>query len=247
MKKLTYIFLLTLLGVTQFTLHAQEEDTLIIPPTKIILKTSLSHLIPNYIFNYSSPYIGVEYYAGKDISVGFSGGTYFTNNIKQYPYRNLFLNNVKITDVFGGYFNIEFKRFFGNKERSEHSHLLFPLISLQNKNTKAENTGYYLGILLTEKFTNVFYDYTFGKSTISSSQNFFSFSFDITIGYQSISQKGWTLDQTFGIGFTKGSILTESLIEYNLFHKINSEVYPHLSYSFKIGKEFEREFKVKER
>lgn len=243
MKKLVIAALLFCLTKILFS----QSDTLIIPPTKIILKSNALNYIPNYAFQYGKANIGFEYYAGKDISVGVSGGTYFLYNAKDYPFKRLINPNSKLTDVFGGFFQIEFKRFLQLRNRKKWTYIPFPVSQIQSKNNHEENTGYYLGLNISEEFINVFFENGFGQSTIKKSNNYFSINIDLTIGFQSISNKGWVIDQTFGIGITRGSVLHESLIEYNLFRNIETDFYPNISYAVKFGKEFTREYSVKEK
>jgi hypothetical protein len=244
MKQIIYI---ALISIGCFSGAKAQDDTLIIPPTKIMLKSNLNGFLPNYAFHYARPNVHLEYYAGKDISVGFGGGTYFLYQLNNFPFQHVFQANTKMTNVFGGFFHIDFKRYFGNKELSKYAHVLFPFSQLQYNNTKAENTGYYVGINLSEEFINVFSDVYFGQSKFEQSKTFFTLRMNVTLGYQSISAKGWVIDQTLGVGFTKGDILNQSLIEYNLFRNIRTDIYPNISYSLKFGKEFVKEFKVKER
>jgi hypothetical protein len=224
-----------------------QVDTITIPPTKIILKSNVLNYIPNYAFQYGKANIGFEYYAGKDISVGLVGGTYFLFNTKGYPYKNMVNPNSKMTDVFGGFFQIEFKRFLQIKERKKWTYIPFPISQIQMRNNEKENTGYYIGLNISEEFITVFFDNSFGQSIIKKSKNYFSINIDLTLGYQSISTKGWVIDQTFGLGITKGSVLNESVVEYNLFKNISSDFYPNISYAIKFGREFVREFSVKEK
>ncbi|MFP5470911.1 MAG: hypothetical protein ACLGGV_04890 [Bacteroidia bacterium] len=246
MKKIKKSGLLFLFAVSA-TICFSQTDTITIPPTKIIIKTNLLGYAPNYAYNYGRANVGFEYYAGKDISVGVSGGTYYLYNIKEYSFKNWYQSDITTTGIFGGFFTIEFKRFLPQKDRRKIMPILFPLAFLEKKNSQAENTGYYFGLLLTEQFVNVFYDVNFGKSIIKKSANLFNISFDLTVGYQVILQSGWTFDQTFGIGITKGSIFNESVLEYHLFRNSATDFYPHLSYSIKFGKEFIRYFKLKEK
>jgi hypothetical protein len=245
MKHFFYIALFFALAVD---VHAQtEEDSIIVPPTKIIISTDAISYAPNFAYNFGKANAGFEFYAGRDISIGVSGGAFFVYRFSSLPFRHLVMPNTAMTNAFGTFFQIDLKRFFGNKTRVPSTFLAFPLAQLQYKNTKAENTGYYVGFRLSQETFDLFYDVYDGSKVVKKSEELFNVSINLTIGYQSISSKGWAIDQSLGIGIVKGKFLTQNIIEYNLFKNIQTDFYPNISYSLKFGKEFIREFRVKER
>ena len=86
-----------------------------VPPKKFIFYTNVANLMPKYSHHYGEGNIGFEYYAGKQISVGLNGGLFYRYNFGDTLIQDDFLSNVTTTNVFGGSFSIDFKRFIPEK------------------------------------------------------------------------------------------------------------------------------------
>lgn len=234
MKRLIIIFI-AIIGFNK-GLWSQIE----VPPKKFIFNTNVANLLPKYSYHYGEGNLGFEYYAGKQISVGLNFGLFFKYNFKDTLIQEDILPNVTTKNVFGGSFSIDFKRFIGRQINKDEQ----PTKFLDNNGDV--NEGYYLGLSIKERFVNVYSDYLFGQTLIPRFNDYFTVSVDLYFGRQYITEKGYVLDHALGLGFVKGSILTQSYPEYAMFNKWDTNVYPNLSYKLKLGKQFLKEFVVKE-
>lgn len=196
--------------------------------------------MPKYSYHYGEVNIGGEYYAGRQISVGLNLGAFYRYKIKDTLINEDILPNISTTNVYGASFSIDFKRFVGKQitpdEPKEHF--------LDNRGDV--NEGYYFGLSLSERFVTVYYDEQFGKTPLPRLKEYFSFAVDIFFGRQYIAENGFVFDHAIGLGFVQGNILTQSYAEYALFKNMEGRFYPNLTYKLKIGKQFLKEFVVKE-
>ena len=99
---------------------------------------------------------------------------------------------------------------------------------------------------ISSRFVDVYSDFLFGQTIIPRFNDYFSVSVDLFFGRQYITEKGFVLDHAIGIGFVKGNLLTQSYLEYTLFKNMETNVYPNLTYKLKIGRQFIKEFELKD-
>ena len=187
-----------------------------VPPDKFIFNSNLANLLPKYSHHYGEGNIGFEFYAGKQISVGLNAGLFYRYQFKDTLIKEDVLPNTSTTNVFGGSFSIDFKRFIGRQinKGEEKEHFL--------DNNGDNNEGYYLGLSIKERFLDIYSNFLFGKTNIPKIKEYFTVSIDLFFGRQYISEKGFVLDHAIGLGFVKGNILTQSYPEYTLFKKLGN-------------------------